>query len=381
MAGLSNGYMDMVMNYIEDLNKFDPKTQRDVQNQLGYDLTPQGIDENINRAKNFTGGGMMTNAGSTAPGLWNIAKNIFMKPKMPRTQDITAPSMLRARKEVQLANQIRPYAVETATAGAGLGLNSASDNGVGWDDIVDFLKERYHKGIRPGSESYVKPNPIDPEPDGVFPKPVKNKSKWRTVTQEDLIDADLIETLRRSKQFKENEQIVRNKYNNPQGLGRDIDLENTDNYGTADSGSELNNTDSGSELDSIRKQILDAKKQKRILEMKLQAQKDAQRMKNDSKFGPQTIEITDNTEPVQKPRKVPKKKNTSRKFQNKRKAVPVAAKQQEQRPVKQRAARVDPLNIFGNKDGYNPFSNKERIAAGQKKLSLLDLFRPGVGTE
>ena len=44
------------------------------------------------------------------------------------------------------------------------------------------------------------------------------------------------------------------------------------------------------------------------------------------------------------------------------------------KPVPQRAATADPLNLFGNKNGYNPFSTKERKAAGKGKLSFKDFF-------
>jgi len=50
------------------------------------------------------------------------------------------------------------------------------------------------------------------------------------------------------------------------------------------------------------------------------------------------------------------------------------------KPAPQRAATADPLNLFGQRNGYNPFSNKERIANGQKKLSFTDFFKSNVGT-
>jgi hypothetical protein len=58
-----------------------------------------------------------------------------------------------------------------------------------------------------------------------------------------------------------------------------------------------------------------------------------------------------------------------------------AAQQPARRTKRTPMATSDPLNLLGMKNGVNPFSNKERLAAGYDKFKLTDLFSPTLGAD
>lgn len=88
-----------------------------------------------------------------------------------------------------------------------------------------------------------------------------------------------------------------------------------------------------------------------------------------------TVKVSEAVVPKPKPTaKKPTRKASNTKGANVRKAVKAA-------PNRQKMATVDPLNLFGNKNGFNPFSNKERKENGYEPLSFVDFFKSGLGTK
>ena len=87
-----------------------------------------------------------------------------------------------------------------------------------------------------------------------------------------------------------------------------------------------------------------------------------------------------NDEPTVAPAPKPTvKKKSTPSVSKPRVATPAPAPRPQQRPIS--AATVDPLNLFGNKNGYNPFSNTERAAQGVGSVGLGDIFSANLGDE